>query len=299
MTKTRHTLSQAALAAYRARTYRTMPRLRLRTPEAAVRFVAERGFVYFWPIKGVALPSLWAAVAGDRPVPREHDDAGHITWGWKDDLLGARRWYYAKLLRGKATLVSLDVMPYFYALSENFGAADDYLAEYEAGRLSQEAKTVYEVLLERGALDTVALRKEARLTARESSTRFERALTELQVGLKLLPIGISRAGAWRYAFIYELVHRYYPALPEQARAIGRAEARRNLVAIYLDSVGAATEAQIAALFRWRPIEARQACQALAAAGLAQPLDEVAGQAGVWWMTPAVSQTKQPQEQKGA
>jgi len=26
-------------------------------------------FVYFWPIKGVELTSLWAAAAGDRPWP--------------------------------------------------------------------------------------------------------------------------------------------------------------------------------------------------------------------------------------
>jgi uncharacterized protein YcaQ len=202
--------------------------------------------------------------------------------------LSARQWYYAKLLRGKATLVSLEVMPYFYALSENFGSADDYLAEYEAGRLSQEAKAVYEVLLQRGALDTVALRKEARMTARESNTRFERALTELQVGLKLLPVGIAKAGAWRYAFIYELVQRYYPDLPEQARAIGRGEARRKLVDLFLRSVGAATEAQVAALFRWRPAEARQACEGLAGSGLARRAGEVAGQAGQWWITSALA-----------
>ncbi|MBK9210977.1 MAG: hypothetical protein IPL71_22930 [Anaerolineales bacterium] len=42
-------------------------------------------FIYFWPIKGIDLPSLWTAVAGDRPVADKHDDPGHITWGWKDN----------------------------------------------------------------------------------------------------------------------------------------------------------------------------------------------------------------------
>jgi hypothetical protein len=281
-------VTAAQFQAYRSRTFRLAPRLRLRSVDQAVRFVDERGFVYFWPIKGVDLPSLWVAVAGDRPVADEHDDAGHVTWGWKDSLLGARRWYYAKLLRGKATMVSLAVMPYFYALSDNFGGADDYLLEYEAGRLSQESKLIFEMLKERGPLDTVALRRETRLTSREANSRFERALTELQAGLKILPIGVAKAGAWRYAFIYELADRHYPDLAEQARPITRRQAREHLADLYLQSVGAAREAQVASLFRWKPADAAAACQALAACGRAQRLSTLAGQAGDWWATPGLS-----------
>src|SRR5437870_3311706 len=119
------TLLPARLAAYRAATFRLSAAERVTTIEEAVTYVNQRGFIYFWPIKGVVLPSLWVAVAGDRPVAAEHGDPGHVTWGWKDALLGQRRWYYAKLLRRKATLVSLEVLPYFYALSENFGAPEE------------------------------------------------------------------------------------------------------------------------------------------------------------------------------
>ena len=153
-------LSFQRIQEHRAGTYRLLPGQRLTTQEPAVAFVNERGYVYFWPIKEVALPSLWTAVAGDRPVPDEHDDPGHVTWGWKDELLGARRWYYGKILRKRATFIALDVVPYFYALSENYGApAEDYLAQYQEGRLTFEAKTVYETLLTEGPLDTISLRK--------------------------------------------------------------------------------------------------------------------------------------------
>ncbi len=87
------------------------------TKEQAVEFVNERGFICFWPVSGITLPSLWAAVAGDRPVADAHDDPGHVTWGWKDSLLGARKWYYAKVLRKKATMIALDVAPYFYVVA--------------------------------------------------------------------------------------------------------------------------------------------------------------------------------------
>jgi len=101
----------------------------------------------------IDLPSLWVAVAGNRVVADKHDDPGHITWGWKDNALGKQIWYYAKILRGKATMVSLEVAPYFYALSENYGSPEeDYLLAYEEGRLTQAARQVYEALLKEGAL---------------------------------------------------------------------------------------------------------------------------------------------------
>ncbi|MGW8251657.1 MAG: AlkZ-related protein, partial [Anaerolineales bacterium] len=100
------------ITAYRSRTFRTMPGNRLRTRDEAVDFVKERGFILFWPIKGITYPSLWTAVAGDRPVADQHDDPGHVTWGWKDALLGGQAWYYAKVLRKKSTIISLPVAPY-------------------------------------------------------------------------------------------------------------------------------------------------------------------------------------------
>ena len=46
------------------------------------------------------------------------------------------------------------------------------------------------------------LRREARRSAESAKSRFDRALVELQVRLKVLPIGVAEASAWNYAFIY-------------------------------------------------------------------------------------------------
>jgi hypothetical protein len=280
----RRTISKSRYESYRSRTYRLIRGSQLRSEEDAVSYVEERGFTYFWPIKGVDLPSLWVAVAGRRPVADRHDDPGHVTWGWKDRLLPARRWYYGKLLRGKATMVSVETLPYFYALSENYGDPNDYLLEYEAGRLGVEAKQVYEALLAQGPLDTLALRREARLTSRDSNTRFERALVELQRGLRIQPVGVAEAGRWKYAFIYEMVDRWFPQVVQQARAIGRGEARAHLLDLYLKSVGAATEAQMAQLFHWRKDDITKACAALARDGLAAKVGKLGGEDGEWWAT---------------
>lgn len=271
-----------AVQAHRDRTYRLAPGARLTSKAQAIAYVAERGFIHFWPIKEVTLPSLWAAVAGDRPVPDAHDDPGHVTWGWKDELLAARAWYYAKVLRRKGTLIGLDAVPYFYALSENYGEPEqDYLVQYDEGRLTVEAKTIYETLLTEGPLDTVSLRKLARMTSKASDAPFHRAVEMLQADFKILPVGVAEAGVWKYAYVYECVHRWYPELAERARPIRQTEARRRLAELYLGSVGAAQERDLTRLLGWTAKEVDQAVEALVRAGAARRGVTFAGRPGEW------------------
>jgi hypothetical protein len=261
------TISWQRIQEYQRDTFRYKPGQRLRNVEEAVSFVSERGFIFFWPIHKVCLPSLWGAVAGNRPVPNAHDDAGHITWEWKDSLLNQRRWYYAKVLRKKATIISLEYAPHFYALSENYGSPEeDYLTLYEQGRLSQESRQVYETILREGPLDTVALRKAARLTGRESDSRFTKAITDLQADFKIMPIGVARAGAWNYAFIYEITARYYPELIVFAQHIGENQARQALASLYFRSLGAASQKDLERLFNWRPQHTLHSLNSLVQAG---------------------------------
>ncbi len=245
------TIDLKKLQTHRTRTFNLPPAKRVSSPAQALTFVNKRGFIYFWTIKGIDMPSLWTAVAGDRPVADKHDDPGHITWGWKDGALDKKIWYYAKILRKKATMISLDIAPYFYALSENYGSPEeDYLLAYEEGRLPQAAKQVYEAILNEGKLNTIDLRKAAKLTnAKESE--FNKALEILQSDFKILPVGVAQAGAWKYSFIYEVVSRHFPELPEQARKIGEREARAKLVELFFESVGAAQESDVNKLFGWK------------------------------------------------
>jgi len=256
------------LQRYRARTFRLDQSLR--SKEEAVDYVNQRGFIFFWPITKITLPSLWVAAAGDRPVADAHDDPGHVTWSWKDSLLGKHAWYYAKVLRKKATIISLDLAPSFYALSENYGAPEeDYLTLYEQGRLTQEARAVYKALLDHGALHTIELRKAARLTSAQSDSRFNRALTDLQTSFLIAPIGVADAGAWHYAFIYDTVGRAYPDLLEDSRFIGEFTARDNLVAAYFHSVGAAQLRDLNLLFQWSTTDLERSLNRLVKTGTLQ------------------------------
>jgi len=244
-------LTQEKVNHYRDRTYRFLLHLKLRNAQDAVDFVNERGFIFFWINKGIELPSLWGAVAGNRPVPNNHDDPAHITWQWKDEMLGKKCWYYGRILCRRNTIISLNLLPHFYALSPNYGEPqEDYLLDYQQGNLSQEEKAVYEAILDNGALDTLRLRKEAHLSSSESTSRFSRALDNLQRDFRILPVGIAESGAWHYSFIFDAVHHVFPELITQAHQIKRSQAMQEILRSYFLSVGVAPFNQLTRIFHW-------------------------------------------------
>lgn len=266
---------QQVIKKYRTRTFHLERKTWLRDEKDAIHFVEERGFVFFWPIKNYDLPSLWNATVGDRPVPNTHDDPGHITWRWKDELLDKRVWYYAKLLRKKSTILSFELAPYFYTLSPNYGDYEnDYLVQYKNGSMSVESKNVYEALLKHGALHTLDLHKEAHMTSTDTKYRFDKALTDLQAEMKIIPVGIAQAGRWGYAMIYDIAARVYPHIVEQARYLTEAQSQQVILHHYLQSVGAAQVKKISALFGWKREYVLQACQQLVRQGKLELLDNI-------------------------
>lgn len=248
---------------YREETFRLSESLRLRSQKDAVRFVNQRGFVFFWPNQGLLLPSIWNATAGDRPVPKEHDDPGYKCWAWKDDALGKYFWYYGRTIRQRNAMISLDLLPSFYALSPNYGNPEiDVIDDYERGNLPSEAKNIFEVLVKYKRLDSIALRREAGLSSRENASRFERAIQILQAQFRIFPVGIAEAGSWHYAFIYGLPHHTYPDLLEQARHITEQEARISILRKYIKSVGVVTLKEIHRLLQWPFLKIRSAIEAI-------------------------------------
>ncbi len=276
------TTSLDRIREYQARTFCYQAGRRVKTREEAIRYVNERGFIYFWPINGINLPSLWGAVAGDRPVPDEHDDPGHVSWDWKDSLLGKHVWFYGKILRKKATIISMEIAPYFYALTENYGSPEeDYLTVYEQGRMTQEAKAIYEALLDCSPLDTINLRKAAHLSSTENASRFERALADLQADFKIMPVAVVDAGSWHYSFAYDIVARYEPGIVEKARYLGELDARQKLLEAYFRSLGAAQPRDVQKLFGWKPVETQQSVERLEQAGMLRTVQDAEGLPGQW------------------
>ena len=248
----KHVITLAQAQAMRRRRYRQMPALRLRDADDIRNFVNDMGVCLLFSAQGIEMPSVYQAVAGfEKAMTPKHDDPTiSLTWNTKDQSLSKRWWYYGKFIKGKATLVSLDLLPSLYALSDNFGDADDYLQEYEAGTLTAEAKNIYEALLNHGPMHTIELKRKANLYGDAVKAKFDKALTELQASLKVLPTGVAEAGAWRYAFIYDIVSRWLPDQTASAREIGRSEARANILARHLTNVIFATPKELTRIFGW-------------------------------------------------
>jgi hypothetical protein len=277
------------LLAERERRFRRQPELRVQDEEQAARFIDEVGLCVLFPVQRMELPSLWEAINGcSRPLPRHHDDdALGKAWRWKDTLPARGRVYYGKLLRGKATLLTLDLLPSFYALSPNYGGAEDYLQEYEAGRLSREARAICDVLLERGALPTGDLRRLAHLSSRSQKYRFERAIAELQQKLMLAKVDTADAGPWHYSYVYDLFVRAYPVQVEAARFLTPRRAQGTILRWYVHTAVMASPAYLCWLFGWRQDAVDRAAADLVEAG-ELTLTTIAGWEGQYLLDPCPS-----------
>ncbi|HVQ26846.1 MAG TPA: hypothetical protein VMV01_16775, partial [Planctomycetota bacterium] len=206
----------------------------VRNAGSALAFVETVGFcsTFFRFPEGVAC--LWEAVVG-RARPRwprrsHHDDGVGLTWQLKDELPAARRVYYGKLLRGRPVLVALDLLPAFYALVRGRQRARDYRLEYEAGRLSQNAKRLMDALLREHPQYTRELRANTFLLEPSRTREFERAMAELQQGLWVVKSEERYEPTFSYR--WELLEDWLPGLVAEGRRLSRAAALDRLIARY-------------------------------------------------------------------
>jgi hypothetical protein len=235
------------LEKHRAPIYRVSPARRLRTMNAAARFIHQVGFCWLFAPRGgnLELPSLFEAVKGRRGMQIfDWDEDSDKVWGWKSDLPAAHLAYYGKALAGKPGFVSLDVLPFLIAAVGM--ESMDHL--YEFGGISHEAKKIHRALESLGPQPTRALRAAAGLDTKNGNLRYHRALDELQRRLFVMPVGATNEGNNWPSQIFELVERWFPAQVELARSVDVGEARRALVMRYLKTVVGAPRTVIGRLF---------------------------------------------------
>ena len=89
------------------------------------------------------------------------------------------------------------------------------------------------------------------MSSTASSARFQRALDQLQYELKILPVGISEAGAWRYAFIYDILPRHFPDLEAKSHSITEMAARDQILLRFVTSLGETNLAEVKRFFGWK------------------------------------------------
>lgn len=116
-------------------------------------------------------------------------------WEWRVCVLDERNDIaYSKVFFGKAGYITKEWYPFFLAARRGRQTFDDAYAD---GLCSQHAKRVYATLSAHGTLPVHAIKSIAGFK-REDKSRFEKALTELQMGLFITMCGraqkLSKSG---------------------------------------------------------------------------------------------------------
>ncbi len=229
---------------------------RVKAAGDAVRFIDAAGFCMLFPVKNVPLPSLYYAAA--RRLPISWDKTTQMIWDWKDDLPRRRRAFYAKYFKARGTFISLKFLPQFLAMRESAagpGAAADF---YAAGRITQDARVIWEALACEGPLATVELRHACSMESAAGNARFKRAMLELQCLLIVTHFGAAQeTEAWA-SNRFELVSRAFPKQFKHACGITPKAARAVLARKYRSLYPDAPVMQIARLFGWPKTEAQAA-----------------------------------------
>lgn len=232
---------------------------RVRTAADAGKFLDHTGFCVLFPVKGVTLPSLYYA-ASRRPAIT-WDRYCMLIWKWKDELPRRKRAFYAKYFKGRGSFISLEMLPYFLAVEESAAEVEDFDIHYDAGRVSHDARTVWQALATHGAMATLELRHSIKMETKPGNIRFKRAMLELQRRLLVVHFGAEQeTKAWASGR-FELTARAFPDQVNAARGIAPEAARAAVAAKYLRMYSAAQSMQLSRLFRWSKSEAQAALTA--------------------------------------
>ena len=226
---------------------------RVNTPGDAVRFIDAVGFCLLFPVKNVALPSLYYAVA--RRIPITWDKYAIRLWEWKDNFPRHRRAYYAKYFKGRGTFISLKFLPYFLAMRDAAAAPEDYERFYAAGRISHDARAIWKALADHGPLATLELRHACKMDSKAGNVRFKKAMNELQCLLIVTHFGAEQETAAWASGRFELTTRAFSKQAEQARGIMPESARAALARKYLEWHRDAPAMTLTRLFGWSKADA--------------------------------------------
>jgi hypothetical protein len=279
----RSALTHGDLERLRDRTFRRLPRLRVRGERTALAFIEEVGFCSTFHRFREPLPCLWEAVCGRRnprfPKHTHSDPYIGLTWLLKDILPAKKRVYYGKLLKGRPTLASLACLPAFFRVIRGDRGSGDYLGDYRAGRLTRTAKAVMDALQERHPQYTPELRAACRLTASAQTREFERAIGELQRGLWIVKTEERYEPSFSYR--WDLLDFWLEREVAAAQGLTRFEAIYRLVRTYIEAVHYSRGDIVSRLLELSPSEVRGAFKRLIDERRAVPDREVKGLPGRW------------------
>src|SRR5688500_5131830 len=141
---------------HRDRLWRRDPEFRVEDVYMAERFIDDVGFCEALTDSRRPGPSLYVAVCGrrDAHMPRnvQKDPESRLAWTIKDDVMRRGRYFYGKVLRGRATFVAPRLLPFFNAV---WGVPRKLEKEY----LSSDSQLILKVMRHEWEMGTRDLRE--------------------------------------------------------------------------------------------------------------------------------------------
>jgi len=272
-----------AIESRRDRIHRRAPELAVRTKKQALKFINKVGFCFLFQAENSELPCLWNAVCGMRdavpPKRKVRDPFQSLMSDLKRILPGGRGVFYGKVLQGRPSVISLDLLPYFFALSHRVGKRDEYLSEFLHGRLTPIAKEIMDSLLDSSPQDTKGLKLAVVGTSRHRNLSFEKALGELQSNMFIVNVADEYDP---FASEWEPVHRSFNQQLKKVRHISVDEARTQILGKYFENQVVSSVQAIHRVFGWKKQIIYKALGALIQRGIIVPNVKVDGKDSIFY-----------------
>jgi hypothetical protein len=247
--------------AHRDRMWRRDPENRVEDVYDAERFIDEVGFCEALTDSRRPGPSLYIAVCGrrDAHMPRnvQKDPESRLAWTIKDEVMRRGKCFYGKVLRGRSTFIAPRLVPFFNAL---LGIP----RRMEKTVLSSDAQVILRIMRREWEMGTRDLREASGIAER---ARFDKAMTQLQKTLKIIPTEV----------LYEPTFTYIWSIPEARFAdqlkeqVEREQALTEIARSYLVGAGMTLRGELARVTGIRSPEAGLGNWALVDEGFAERL----------------------------
>lgn len=252
-------LLAGALREYRCRVWRAGPGAGVRSLRGAAAFVKQVGLCLLFGCEEIPLPKLELCGPPD-----------FEWWEWKDRLQERRQAYLGRVIRRKATLVSLDLLPAFLGLYYASGGVEVYDEEHHHGRLSEDAWRIGEHLSCHGPTPVDRLRRSLMPPGPAGTRRFHRALDEMQEKFKTVTVGRVQKH-WSVRVVGLLSEWAQPQALREAHALARrpGAARGRILERAVRAAGALGVREAASLFGWPRTETERAATLVARSGAAR------------------------------
>jgi hypothetical protein len=220
---------------HRDRMWRRDPENRVEDVYTAERFIEEVGFCEALTDSRRPGPSLYVAVCGrrDAHMPRnvQKDPESRLAWTIKDDVMRRGKCFYGKVLRGRSTFIARRLIPFFNAL---FGVPK----RMEKKVLSADALAILQIMRREWEMGTRDLREASGISER---ARFDKAMTQLQKTLKIIPTEVLYEPTFTY--IWSIPEARFP--DELNQNMGREDAVREIARSYLVGAGMTQRGELA------------------------------------------------------